>query len=195
MLLSAIVLKWILPGEEGDPTHLGALFLVQLLIGVALGAVSGETLGRWIFPFVARIKDPTLSGVTAFAAALGIFYLSNLVVENSGPLATAVAGFVLSIRKTRNIQDIRHFKEQISVVLIGSLFVMLSASINPANVLDLWPKMLAVAIILGVLIRPLAVFAGLAGSSLPWRERLYVGLVGPRGIVALATVSPTLAFF
>lgn len=189
VLLSAVALKWILPGPAHGPERIGLLFAERLFLGAFVGVLGGEVLRRWIFPFVTRLKDPALPGVTAFAAALGVFYLSNRLAENSGPLAAAMAGLILSVRKAPAIEDIRHFKEQISIVLIGSIFVMLSSTIDPLTVMDHWPGMLAVAFLLGAVVRPASVLAGLSGSPLPWRERLYAGIVGPRGIVALATVA------
>ncbi|SMC16240.1 NhaP-type Na+/H+ or K+/H+ antiporter [Desulfacinum hydrothermale DSM 13146] len=189
VLLSGVALKFILSGSGHGPERIGFLFLERLLLGLFVGVLAGEILRRWVFPFVMRLQEPALPGVTAFAAALGIFHVSNLLSEHSGPLAAAAAGLVLSIGKTSAIEDVRHFKEQISIVLIGSIFVLLSSTIDPFAVAAHWPGMLVVALILGALVRPASVLVALAGTPLPWRERLYAGIVGPRGIVALATVA------
>ncbi len=189
VLMSAVALEWILPGTGQNPGHVGIALGIRILSGILFGIIGGEILGQWIFPGITALRDPTLPGVVAFAAALLVFHLSNSAVENSGPLAAAVAGFVISIRKTKGLEEIRHFKEQISIVLIGALFVLLSASIDPTKVLHLWLEMTVVALVLGAVVRPAAVLAGLWGSSVPWKERIYAGVIGPRGIVALATVS------
>jgi hypothetical protein len=74
-------------------------------------------------------------------------------------------------------------------VLIGTLFVLLSASFKPdALGPQLWP-MLLTAVLLGTVVRPLAVQLALLGSQVPMRERLYLGLVSPRGIISLATAA------
>jgi Trk K+ transport system NAD-binding subunit len=84
---------------------------------------------------------------------------------------------------------IRHFKEQIASLFISTLFVLLSAFVNPLELIHLWPTMLAVAFVLGALVRPVAVHLALAGSEVTMKERWYIGIIGPRGIVAVATAS------
>jgi NhaP-type Na+/H+ or K+/H+ antiporter len=190
VLLSALALKVIaLDFADAAPLHLVMTLALSLLAGTAVGAVSGYGLARFILPAVARLRDPALPGIVAVAVALAAFALANSLIRSSGPLAAAVAGFFLSHLQAETLHEIRHFKEQLSAIFISTLFVLLSASINPVPLGYLWPKLLLVAILLGAVVRPAAVLAALTKTTVSWPERFYIGFIGPRGIIALATMS------
>jgi len=189
MVLTAMALKAASVSTLHEAGAVGAVLLTSILAGAALGAAVGLLLSRIVLPFVESLRDEVLPGVTAFAAAIGAFVLADNLVEASGPITVAVAGFFLSHQKPRTLADIRHFKDQLSVVFIGSLFVLLSATVDPEPLADMWPGMLLTAVLLGVVVRPLAVFAALSGSEVPRRERAYLALVSPRGIISLAAAA------
>ncbi len=189
VLLSALALEFILLAE-GSP--IGAMGLQMLLVtsaGLLVGGLGGFLLGRYILPWVSTLGEQGLPGIAAFASALGLFYVANILAPSSGPLAAAVAGFTLAWFRGKELLHIRHFKDQISVILISTMFVLLSAHVDPFRFGDRIWAMLLVALALGAVARPVAVWLSLLRSELNLRERLYIGLIGPRGIVALATAS------
>lgn len=188
VILSAVALELIVTAHGETLAGVGLAFSLRIMEGVPLGLLSGFLLSRTALPWVARFRDPALPGVVALAWALATFVGANALVEASGPLAVAIAGFFLSHLKSEMIHGIRHFKEQLSSIFIGIIFVLLSASINPLELLPLWPRLFLVAILLGAIVRPFSVILALLGTSLSWRERLFVGLIGPRGVIAIATV-------
>jgi NhaP-type Na+/H+ or K+/H+ antiporter len=190
VLVSALALKLIaLDLGTDSPLNPVMVFTLSLLTGTAMGAISGNLLARYILPAVARLRDPGLPGIVAVAVALATFFFAGTIVQSSGPLAVAVAGFFLSHLQVETLHEIRHFKEQLSTIFISTLFVLLSAFINPLDFMPLWPHMLLIALILGAVVRPFAVLASLAGSTLSLPERIYIGLIGPRGIIAVATMA------
>ncbi|MBW1935034.1 MAG: NAD-binding protein [Deltaproteobacteria bacterium] len=189
VVLSALALGFIVPTHAKTLGGEGVDFLLRVIGGVSIGLISGVLLGRVLIPWSAKLKDRGLPGIISVAWALMTFTVANLFVEASGPVAAAVAGFSLSYSRVEALHEIRHFKEQLSSLFIGIIFVLLSASINPMDIVPFWPGMLAVAIILGAVVRPVSVLLALLGTSVPWQERLFVGLIGPRGIIALAMVS------
>ena len=52
-----------------------------------------------------------------------------MIVEHSGVLAVTIAGVVVGNLRTRVDRDLREFKDQLSVMLIGLLFVLLAADV------------------------------------------------------------------
>ncbi|WP_035041952.1 sodium:proton antiporter [Desulfovibrio sp. X2] len=190
VVLSAVALKF---ASLADPaTQAGELatgFLLALCAGAALGALGGLFLSRMVLPLVETLHDEGLPGVAAFAVAMGTFVLSGHLVPNSGPIAVAVAGFFLAHQKPRTLAAIRHFKDQLAAIVVGTLFVLLSATVDPGLLAAQWPRMLLVAAGLGIVVRPVAVAAALAGTEVPARERLYAAVVSPRGIVCLASAA------
>ncbi|SCY51192.1 cation:proton antiporter [Desulfoluna spongiiphila] len=189
VMVSALALELILVSKGGVIT---AGVFAHLLLGTFVGSLvglAGGVLLKHIVAWLEKLKDPALSGIASFGGAVALFYISGRIVESSGPLAVVVAGMYLSLKCGDAVVGIRHFKEQIASLFISTLFVLLSAFVNPMELIHLWPTMLAVAFILGAVVRPLAVHLAMAGSDVTLRERWYMGVIGPRGIVAVATAS------
>lgn len=188
VLLSAVALE--LVGLNLQESWRDALLslLMSILGGCLLGFAGGYGL-RWIINRTCRLRDSTLPGIVSIAGALAIFYTANVLMHSSGPLAVAVAGFILSSLNEELLHEIRHFKEQISSVFISTMFVLLSAFINPFPFLDKWPMMLLLAFIMGAIVRPLSVAIALWRTPVLPSERAFIGLIGPRGIIAAATAA------
>ncbi|MEL7030071.1 MAG: cation:proton antiporter, partial [Pseudomonadota bacterium] len=80
----------------------------------------------------------------------------------------------------------RHFKEGVAILLISGVFVVLTATIDREMVAALdWRAAGFVAAILFV-VRPLTIWLSTIGAELDWREKLLIGWIAPRGIVAAA---------
>ncbi|HET7041176.1 MAG TPA: NAD-binding protein, partial [Gemmatimonadales bacterium] len=89
----------------------------------------------------------------------------------------------------RSVSELREFKEQLTVMLVGLLFVLLAADVRLAQVRALGWAGLATVLTLMLVVRPLNVLAGTFGSDLTWRERAFIAWLAPRGIVAAAVSS------
>ncbi|MBG0777633.1 MAG: sodium:proton antiporter [Desulfovibrionaceae bacterium] len=195
VLLAAVALQVVGAGVEARAglldlgASLGASFGLSLGTGGAVGALCGLLLRKHVLPWAARIGDAGLPGIIALAAAPGVFELSNTLAPSSGPLAAAVAGYFLTRLKGPVLHSVRHFKDQLAVVLISTMFVLLAASLDPRPLAHLWPRMLLLAALLAFVVRPVAVTAALWRTCPSMAERAYLGLIGPRGIIALATAA------
>lgn len=199
----ATLLKW--EGIVNDPLGaLLAIFVFQLaaraggdasvwgVVGQsAAGAAGGGALGLvaarlldlaldrgWI---AEHLKSPVMLG-----AVLGVFVLAEQVGEESGLLAVTAMGLVLANVKNPHVEDIRHFKEHLSTLLIGFLFVTLSASLDLDEMRRLLGRPLLLVAFILFLARPIVVLCASLGTDLPWRERGLLGWIAPRGVVAAA---------
>jgi Trk K+ transport system NAD-binding subunit len=93
--------------------------------------------------------------------------------------------------RTRVDRDLREFKDQLTVLLIGLLFVLLAADVRLEDVRGLgWPG-IAVVGTLVFLVRPLTVWSSTLNSELSTREKMFASWLAPRGIVAAAVASVT----
>ncbi len=176
------------PGQ--DALASGAL---GLLLRLGFGAVVGLAVGLLIALLlrVRRIVPEGSENIFTLAAVLGLFQGCNEIVSHSGILAVAVAGVVVGNVRTRVDRDLREFKDQLSLLLIGLLFVLLAADVRFEDVRELgWPGLLVVGALIAI-VRPVDVWVSTAGSELPVRERLFVAWLAPRGIVAAAVASLT----
>ena len=130
------------------------------------------------------LKAPVL-----FAVVIFTFVFADEIMHETGLLAVTAMGMTMANMHLTSLQDIRHFKENISVLLISGIFVMLTASLDPQTLIEIFNPniMLYVAAMLFV-VRPLSIWLSTIGTELTVREKLLIGWIAPRGIVAL-TVS------
>jgi NhaP-type Na+/H+ or K+/H+ antiporter len=163
----------------------------DLLLRMGFGTLVGIA-GGFVIALALRIRGVVpegLENVFALGLALVVFQLSHVFVHESGIVAVVVAGLVVGNIKTRALGDLREFKEQLTVMMIGMLFVLLAADVRIVEVQALgWAGVLTV-IALMFIVRPLNVLAGTYGSDLTVREKLFLSWMGPRGIVAAAIAS------
>src|SRR5699024_5804604 len=88
-----------------------------------------------------------------------------------------------------SLNDFRHFKENISVLLISAIFIMLAASLQMETIIHIFsPEIIGYVLLMMFAVRPLSIFLSTIRTGLTMRERTLVGWIAPRGIVAL-TVS------
>ena len=130
-----------------------------------------------------------LQGPLALGAALVLFGLCDVFQPESGLAAVTVMGLALAHTKDVSLRNIRHFKEDLSVLLISTLFVVLSARLDLQALLNIKPGWVLFTLLVIGLVRPVAVLLSTAGSGLSWQEKVYLSAIGPRGIVAAAIAS------
>lgn len=162
------------------------LFFLASLFAVAFGAGAGWLLGRMI----EKGQVPEfLKAPLVFSVVLLAFVLSDIVMHETGLLAVTAMGMVMANMHIASINDMRHFKENISVLLISSIFVMLTASLSleVLNEIFNW-RIIAFVLATLFLVRPLSIWLSTIGTDLSLQERTLIGWIAPRGIVAL-TVS------
>ncbi len=186
-LLAVLAFDFYISAEGGGAlASVLELFLRVVLTGSIIGVVAGLCLGqalkRYLIPDYLRSPIVLLLVFVAFAAA------ENFAHE-SGLLAVTLFGITLANVKGIEVDDILDFKESLSVLLIGGLFILLAARIDPTGLLEVgWGAPLVLA---GVMLvsRPIAVFVSSLGSTLTYSERLLIAWVGPRGIVCAAVAA------
>ena len=117
------------------------------------------------------------------------FSLSNLLQQESGLLTVTVMGLVMANQNYVAIKKITEFKETLQVLLIASLFIILSARIDMDSLSKINMNTLFFVFTLLFLVRPISVFCSAWGTALKWREILFLSAIAPRGIVAAAISS------
>ncbi len=155
-------------------------------VGGGIGAVAAIALG-WLLRRHA-IPDYLESPVALMFVVAG-FTGANLVQPESGLVAVTVMGVVLANQARTNIHHILEFKENLSVLLISTLFILLTARLpfDAFGSLAGRGGLFLLAII--VVVRPLSVWLSTLRSGLSWREKVFLGWLAPRGIVAAAVSS------
>ena len=184
-ILAVLVLELVL--APGAITAGGIGLVLRLGFGAIAGAIGGLLISRMLG--VRRLVPEGHENILTLAAVLLLFQGCEMLVSHSGILAVTIAGAVVGNLGEGVDRDLREFKDQLSVMLIGLLFVMLAADVRFEQVRLLGAGGLAVVAALILVVRPLGVFLSARGSELSWRERAFVAWVAPRGIVAAAVAS------
>ena len=187
-LLAVLVLQVALAADAfGVVTEIGALF-GRLAVGIGCGALGGLLIwGLLRWPSFVHGFENALT----LALVVLLFHASEYVMAPSGLLAVTVAGLVVGNLKSPVDEDLREFKDQLTVLMIGAVFILLAADIGVGEVIALgWPG-LAVLATLILVVRPAGVWLSTRGSALKGRERAFVAAIAPRGIVAAAIASLT----
>lgn len=183
----AVVALEVAISPAGSLSH-GAWDAVSRIgFGAILGALGGRALGSLL-----RREDLIPSGlesVFTLAAVVALFQVSNAVMPESGIVTVVMAGLVVGNTEAHVVSELREFKEQLTVLLVGMLFVLLAADVRIAQVTSLGWAGLWTVLTLMLVVRPLNVLAGTFGTDLTWRERAFISWLAPRGIVAAAVSS------
>src|SRR3546814_7456547 len=113
---------------------------------------------------------------------LCIYAAAHLAQPESGLIAVALFGIALANHDLPEIEDLRRFNESLTILLVSGLFVIIASTLEPAAFAEIgWRQILFLAAIV-LVVRPVATPVATAGRDLDWRERLFVGLIAPRGI-------------
>ncbi len=188
-LLAVLVFTW-LAADTGAFMQTALTFFKILCIGTFTGLLAGQVLGSLIRHYI--IPD-FLHTLTALAFVLTTFVLSNELATEAGLLAVTVMGIRMANMKNVHVEDILHFKEHLSLLLISALFILLSARIDISALVNIALPALVIFTVMQFIARPIAVFASSLKSRVSWQEKIIIAWIGPRGIVA-AAVSALFAF-
>ena len=187
-LVAVLVFEFISVGEDQEYTKTALIeFGKILLFGFTFGFTFAHALA---FAIKKNLIPHYLLNVASLSVVLLVYIESDVLANESGLLAVVIMGLVMGNMNLPNIKELLYFKESLSVLLISILFILLAANINleDMQLIYTWKTALLLAIIV-FLIRPFMVFLSTKGSNLKVSEKLFIGWVGPRGIVAAGIAS------
>lgn len=181
-------------GARGSVSSMGEAALVPLLTGAAIGVAVGLA-GKLLLGVLTRdgrldARQTSLLSVGVSMAAVG---LGEWASPQGGLVAVTLCAIIMANAKAIGVEDMRQFKEQVSAILVGALFVLLGSQIQASSYEDLTWRDAAFVAAMILVVRPLSVFAATAGSELTTRERLFAASMAPRGLVAASTCSIAVA--
>lgn len=159
--------------------HLALGIVVALLVGYAGGWVLATGFKRGLVP--EYMKVPVLFGMV-----LAVYASTDKVLHESGLLAVTIMGIFMANANLPSLDELRRFKEHITVILVSGVFILLAASLKLETIANLnWRAVLFVVLIVFIA-RPVAVLLSLVGTDLSRAERGIIAWIGPRGVVAVA---------
>ena len=174
-------------GARPGLSILGGWLLVDVLWRVCAGVGVGWLVGRGLGWLTFGRWESKLSGTRDGLVAIGatfVAYASAEVCHGYGFLAVFVAALVLrdTERNHEYHEALHDFSEQIERLLMMLVLVLFGGAIATGLFASLtWTDFVA-ALVIVLLIRPLAGWMSLIGSGHPARERGLISFFGIRGI-------------
>lgn len=190
-LLAVFVFEGIITHQSSDAVALVAMGVLKIIV---VGGGLGCAAAIWLMLAIRRYWLPEFlqSSVTLVLVSAALV-VSNLVQAESGLLAATVMGIFLGNQRSADVRHIADFKENLRLLLVSTLFIVLSARLTPDDLQSIGWEGLTFIAILVLVARPLGVLLCTLGSSLKRSERIFLMWMAPRGIVA-ASVASVFAF-
>ena len=167
-------------------------FALEMAIGLGVG-IAGALVLLWLFRH-APLPDRTLYPIAVMLAA-GAIYGAAAVAQGSGFLAVFVAGILVGDLEYTERPIVRGFNSALSDLGELAAFVALGLTIDLAFIAEegLWWRGLVLAVVLGVVVRPLVVGSLLLPMRLSWGERGFIVWSGLKGAVPILLASLAVA--
>ena len=185
-LLAVITFEIVSAGRWSTINVMGSLGLT-LIVGGLIGLAAA---GLFMLLMSRGWTPDHLHNPLTVMLVLVAFAVSNMLQHESGLAAVTIMGIVLANQRRIAIEHILEFKESLTVLLVSSLFILLSArlSLLQLHLMLSWRVGVFIAILV-LVVRPLTVWVSTIRSSLTRRERIFLAAMAPRGIVAAAVSS------
>jgi len=185
-ILGAVVFHAVLAStRRGFGYQLG-----QFLIGVGTG-VAGGVVGVAVLWFLLRkLRLGEVLGTTSqLASVVAIAAACDIARDDAGLIAAVIMGLAVANMRGFDISSRRPFFEALVQLIIGVLFVSISATVTPQSLRHLILPTLGLVAVLVLVTRPLVAQLATLATDMTKRERWFTGWMAPRGIVAAATAS------
>jgi len=176
------LIAWI---ENPDSHGFGDLVLLvarQLVLGIAVGVVLAVA-ATWIFARLPRSVGP-FAPVASLSAA-GLSFGAADVVGGSGFLSVYLVGLAVGSTPSRYRRQLAGFHEGLAFLAQVVLFIVLGLLVFPRELGNVAVSGLALAALLVLVIRPVAVWVSTVFTAFTRRERLLLGWAGLRGAVPI----------
>ncbi len=185
-VLGAVVFDAIVASGQGGVGHQVGQFVASLGVGLA-GGVAGTAL-LWLMLRTFDLGE-VLGAEAAIATVIAVAAGCDIVRDDTGLIAAVVMGMALANLPGFDIPERRPFFETLVQLMLGLLFVSISATVTPRSVGGVILPALGLVAVLVLVTRPLVALVSTVGTDLSVRERGFIGWMAPRGIVAASTAS------
>ncbi|HKS47827.1 MAG TPA: cation:proton antiporter [Amycolatopsis sp.] len=185
-ILGALVFHGIVAGERGAFASQAGYFAVSVGVGVA-GGVAGSAL---LILALRTLRPGEVLGTTVqLAAVVGVAAACDVARDDTGLIAAVLMGLAVANLRGADVPARRPFFETLVNLVIGLLFISVSATVSPGSLRHVVLPTLGLVAVLVLVTRPLVAATASLRTDLTFGERGFLGWMAPRGIVAAATAS------
>jgi NhaP-type Na+/H+ or K+/H+ antiporter len=185
-ILGAVVFSAVLATTHEGPGYEIGQFLIGIGTGVAGGVVGIAVL--WFLLRRLRLGE-VLGTASQLAAVVGVAAACDIVRDDAGLVAAVMMGLAVANMHGFDAPSRRPFFETLVQLIIGVLFISISATVTPASLRHLILPTLGLVAVLVLVTRPLVAQLAALRTDMPKAERWFTGWMAPRGIVAAASAS------
>jgi NhaP-type Na+/H+ or K+/H+ antiporter len=183
-LLGVVVFLAVGSGKGWQPGEM----LLDLGVGALVAAVGGPVL--WLLLREAHRNTPRLVVPVTLMVVVAVVVAADLIRDDAGLAAAVALGALVANQKSIDVSlSLYEFEETLVQLLVGLLFVLVSASVSPHDIRSVMPEALALLAVMILVVRPAVVALTTLRSPFTGRGRAFVAWMAPRGIVAGATAS------
>jgi NhaP-type Na+/H+ or K+/H+ antiporter len=181
-VIAVLVYEYIIYSGQVEGT---SLILISVFKVFAISLTLGFGVKSLIMWFSTRALVPEFLK-TPFLVSwiLILFVFAEELQKGAGLLTITLFGILLGNSTYSSLKDIKHFGESVSVFTVSAIFIILSASLD----ITIWQELnlyhFVLIFLFAFVIRPVSIFLSTINSDMEKKERILIGLYGPRGIVA-----------
>lgn len=182
--LAIVVLDAIIEDRSAGRILLRILstFAAGLAVGAAIGILVVAALHR-------RLISDHLQVPATLAAVIASYGLANELRPEAGLIAVTILGMWFANQRRVPTGHIVEFNENLGASVLGLLFIVLGARVDVDELVEFLPESLAIVAVLVLVARPATVIASTLGTDVSWRDRGFLMVLAPRGVVAAAVAS------
>lgn len=164
-----------------------ASFLSGIVFKVVVISILSYVLGRLFGMVLNRGLVPEYMKPAALLSFVVVFYvICNEILHESGLIGVTILGITMANMSITSLEEIKKFKETMSLMLVAGIFIILTAQMDPGILLSIdWRGIIFIVVLLTI-IRPLIALASSIGTQMTWKEVVLTGWIAPRGIVCAA---------
>jgi NhaP-type Na+/H+ or K+/H+ antiporter len=185
VLLAVLVFQFFAATEQSN----GWVQVLESLTGAVASAIFLGGLAGWLIAkvFLKGAVPEFLKSPVLLTLVLVMYLTGNTISDEAGLLAVTTMGIVVGNMNLPGLQDMKRFKEYITVILVSVVFVLLTAGMDPETISLVDARGLALIAAVLFFVRPASVMLATMGAGMDIRDRILLSWIAPRGIVAAAT--------
>lgn len=185
-ILGALVFNAIIASTHGQ--HIDAV--VQFLISIGIGLL-GTAIGIALLHLLLRTLRlrGALGAAAQLATVIAVAAACDIARDDTGLIAAIGMGIAVTNLPGYDLPTSGPFSEALLTLIIGLLFISISATVTPASLNQVVLPTLGLIAVLVLIARPLVAYLCTLHSDLNRPERGFVAWMAPRGIVAASTAT------
>ncbi len=169
-------------------THSVSNIFAQFVTRWGTGAFIGILAALSAYVLLTKVdlkpdKESQDARIIVLGTALISYGLAELVISEAGIAAVATAGLLLGNLEIPHRKEIQEFEDVVSVIVLSFVFIALTALLTFEDLLALGVGGLLFVLAVTMIIRPITVYSSIQGDRFTSREKMFISIVGPRGII------------